>query len=408
MQDQKFSMIISHQIALVPNNKQASRLNQAVGVSRFAYNWALAEWKDQYQLCTKDSSLKKPTSNALDKKLNSIKLEKFPWMYSVPSCVAQRAVANVGAAFSRFFAGKAKYPKFKKKKHSGSFYLSNCAMRLDGSRIRIQNIGWVRMREALRFAGKVLSAQVLKRAGKWYVSINVDTEDFSHLRKSENQGVVGVDLGITTLATLSTGEKIAGRKPHQTLLNRVVRLSRSVSRKQKGSKNKEKARIKLARLHERIKNIRRSSIHEATSSITSRFSMVVIEDLNVLGMTKNKHLARAVSDAGFFEFRRHLEYKMRIRGGEVLTADRWFASSKLCSTCGTKNKELSLKQRKWTCLCCGSVHDRDVNAAINLKNLAVKYTVTACGEEGSGRGSSATLKPASKKQELDSAQAHRN
>ena len=206
MQDQKFSMIISHQIALVPNNKQASRLNQAVGVSRFAYNWALAEWKDQYQLCTKDSSLKKPTSNALDKKLNSIKLEKFPWMYSVPSCVAQRAV----------------------------------------------------------------------------------------------------------------------------------------------------------------------------------------------------------SDAGFFEFRRHLEYKMRIRGGEVLTADRWFASSKLCSTCGTKNKELSLKQRKWTCLCCGSVHDRDVNAAINLKNLAVKYTVTASGEEGSGRGSSATLKPASKKQELDSAQAHRN
>ena len=256
------------------------------------------------------------------------------------------------------------------------------------------------MRETLRFKAKILSATVSRVADRWFVSLAVDTQDTSHLPKAENQGAVGVDLGVKALATLSTGETIPGPKAHKALLVRLQRLSRSASRKVKGSSNRRKARAKLARLHARIAAIRSDALHKLTTGLTRRFHTIGIEDLNVRGMVKNSHLARSVADMGFFEFRRQLEYKTAMRGGEVVVANRWFASSKTCSDCGHKLNDLPLSVREWTCPACGTDHDRDVNAARNLQNMAVSSTVAACGEEGSGLRRKTKTKPASMKQEV--------
>jgi putative transposase len=347
-----------------------------------------------------DNSLPKPSEAALRRQLNAIKRERFPWMLEVTKNAPQMAIIQLGEAFKNFFAGRAKYPKFRKKGVHDRFTLTNDQFSIDGCRIRIPKLGWVRMREPLRFNGKILSATISRVADRWFVSITVDVPDQSHLPKAENQGVVGVDLGISALATLSTGEKIAGPKPHKALLGRLRRLSRSLSRKQKCSANRKKAKTKLARLHARIANIRQDALHKLTSDLTRRFHTIVIEDLNVHGMMANRHLARSIADMGFFEFRRQLEYKAAMRGGMVVVADRWFPSSKTCSVCGSVQEKLPLSIRQWTCPECGADHDRDVNAAINLKNMAVSSTVSACGEEGSGPTRKRQAKPASVKQEV--------
>ncbi|MBO0612402.1 RNA-guided endonuclease InsQ/TnpB family protein [Thiothrix fructosivorans] len=391
-------MIISHKIRLDPNNKQATYLAKAAGTARFAYNWGLAEWQTQYAAWKDDNTQPKPNQMSLRRQLNAIKREQFPWMLEVTKNAPQMAIIQLGQAFNNFFAGRAQYPQFKKKgKSRDSFSLTNDQFSLDASRIRIPNLGLVRMRETLRFSGKILSATISRTADQWFASITVDT-DQNHLPPAENQGTVGVDLGVSALATLSTGEKVTGAKPHKALLSRLKRLSRSLSRKVKGSANRHKAKQKLARLHAKIANIRQDSLHQLTTDLTRRFHTIGIEDLNVSGMVKNRHLSRAISDMGFFEFRRQLEYKAGIRGSVVVVADRFFASSKTCSAsgCGHKVDKLLLSVREWICPVCGAVHDRDVNAAKNLQeyasatlsNHAVSSTVSACGGEGSGLGAS--------------------
>ena len=285
------------------------------------------------------------------------------------------------------------------------------------------------MRESLRFTGKILSATLSREADKWFVSITVDTEDAPE-RRTENQGAAGVDLGVSALATLSTGEKVVGPKPHKALLKRLKRHSRSLSRKHKAAKvnlglaanapipkgvrlplpeNAKKVRAELSRLHARIANIRQDALHKLTSYLTRRFHTIAIEDLNVRGMLKNPRLARAIADMSFFEFRRQLEYKAERRGGMVVIADRWFPSSKTCSDCGTIQDKMPLAVRQWTCPDCGTIHDRDVNAARNLLALGVaalsRSTASsaeceACGEEGAGLRRKTKTKPASMKQEV--------
>lgn len=394
-------MLIAHRIALDPNNAQATYFARAAGTARFAYNWALAEWGRQYSAWKEDNSLPKPSQAALRRQLNAIKREQFPWMREVTKNAPQMAIIQLGQAFQNFFAGRAKYPQFRKKGMYDRFTLTNDQFDIDGSRIRIPNLGWVRMRETLRFAGKIMSATVSRVADRWFVSIAVDTPDSSHLPKAENQGAVGVDLGVSALATLSTGEPpIPGPKPHKALLGRLRRLSRSLSRKVKGSANRRKAKAKLARLHASIAAVRSDALHKLTTGLTRRFHTIGIEDLNVRGMVRNRHLARSIADMGFFEFRRQLEYKAAMRGGQVVVADRFYASSKTCSACGKKLDELPLSVREWVCPSCGVAHDRDVNAAINLKNMAASSAVSACGEEGSGSGRKARVKPTSMKQEV--------
>lgn len=325
-------------------------------------------------------------------------------MLEVTKNAPQMAIIQLGDAFKNFFAGRGKYPQFKKKgKSRDSFTVTNDQFSIDGSRIRIPSLGWVRMRESLRFSGKILSATISRTANRWFVSISVDTEDRTHLPKAENQGAVGVDLGVKALATLSTGETITGPKPLKTLMNRLQRLSRSLSRKVKGSNNRNKAKEALSRLHARIANIRSNTLHQLTTSLTRRFHTIGIEDLNVKGMVKNRKLSRAINDMGFFEFRRQLEYKSEIRGGLVVVADRFYPSSKTCSACGEVLDKLPLSVRAWECPSCHTHHDRDLNAAINLANYAVSSTVSACGGEGSGSATRkrSRTKPAPVKQEIN-------
>jgi putative transposase len=368
-------MLIAHRIALDLNNVQATYMARAAGTARFAYNWALAEWQRQYEAWKLDNSQPKPTQAALRRQLNSIKREQFPWMLEVTKNAPQMAIIQLGDAFKNFFAGRTRYPQFRKKGVHDRFTLTNDQFSIDGCRIRIPNLGWVRMRETLRFVGKIMSATISRVADRWFVSITVDTADSPHLPQAKNQGAVGVDLGVTALATLSTGETIDGPKPHKALLARLQRLSRSLSRKQKGSANRKKAKAKLARLHARIAAIRGDALHQLTTNLTRRFHTIGIEDLNVRGMVRNRHLSRSISDMGFFELRRQLEYKAGMRGGQIVVADRFYPSSKTCSDCGHKLEALSLSVREWPCPVCGSIHDRDVNAAINLKNMAVSSTV---------------------------------
>ena len=392
-------MLISHRIALQPSNRQKTYLGRACGVARFAFNWGLAEWKKQYEAWKLDSSLEKPSQLSLRRKLNSIKREQFPWMLEVTKCAPQLALIQLGKAFENFFKGRAAFPRFHKKGIHDSFSISNDQFSVVGKRIRIPSLGWVRMREQLRFNGKIMSATVSRTADRWYASITVDTPEAT-LSRTENQGAVGVDLGISSLAVLSTGEKIEGARPLKALLSRQVRLSRSLSRKKKGSSNYRKARMELAKLHARIACIRSDGMHKLTTSLARRFNVIGIEDLNVRGMMSNHHLARSIADAGFFEFRRQLEYKGAMTGARIIVADRWFASSRTCSACGALNEKLTLNIRQWTCESCGARHDRDVNAAMNLKNLAASSAVTACGEESSGASRKGRTKLASMKQEV--------
>nr|WP_229481705.1 transposase [Massilia sp. JS1662] len=376
-------MLVAHRIRLDPNNVQATYFVRAAGTARFAYNWALSEWRKQYEARKNDPTLPKPSEAALRRRLNSIKRESFPWMLDVTKNAPQMAIMQLGRAFENFFAGFARYPRFRSKGRDDRFTLSNDQFRVERRRIRIPRLGWVRMRETLRFAGRIVSASVVRVADHWYASITVETSD-PPVPPAENQGTVGVDLGVKTLATLSTGELFEGPKALRTLLMRLRQLSRAVSRKVKGSRNRAKAKLKLAKLHARIANIRRDSLHQLSTSITRRFNTIGIEDLNVKGMLGNRHLARAIADMGFYELRCQLDYKAAWRGGQVVLADRWFPSSKLCSACGYQLDELGLDVRHWTCPSCGTSHDRDVNAATNLRNMAVSSTASACGGECAG------------------------
>lgn len=376
-------MLTAHRIRLGPNKVQATYLARAAGTARFAYNWALAEWQAMHAATKADPAAPKPNEAALRRRLNAIKHAQFPWMMEVTKNAPQMAIMQLGRAFENFFGKRARYPKPRRKGVHDRFTLTNDQFRVEGKRIRIPKLGWVRMRETLRFAGHIVSATVSCKAGHWYASITVDTPDLA-LPPAENQGAVGVDLGVTALATLSNGETTPGPRPLRSLLARLRRLGRALSRKTNGSRNRGKAKRKLARLHARIGNIRSNALHQLTTSITRRFHTVGIEDLNVKGMLGTRSLARAIADMGFHELRRQLQYKAAWRGGRVVVADRWYPSSKLCSCCGYRLEALSLGVRQWACPCCSTLHDRDVNAAINLKNLAVSSTATACGGEGAG------------------------
>jgi len=376
-------MILAHRIRLDPNKVQATYLTRAAGTARFAYNWALAEWGRQFDACKRNPALPKPNEAGLRRQLNAIKRTQFPWMLDVTKNAPQMAIMQLGRAFQNFFEKRARYPKFRRKGANDRFTLANDQFQVDAKRIRIPKLGWLRMRESLRYTGRIVSATVSRTADYWYASISIDISD-AQLPPAENQSTVGIDLGVTHLATLSTGEKVTGPKALRALLDRLRRLSCALSRKVKGSCNRKMAKGKLARLHARIANVRANGLHQLSASVTRRFHTIGIEDLHVKGMLGNRCLSRAIADMGFAELRRQLVYKAQRRGGQVIVIDRWYPSSKTCSCCGYKLDALSLDVRHWTCPECATHHDRDVNAAINLRNMAVSSTVSACGGEGAG------------------------
>jgi putative transposase len=356
------------------------------------WNWALDEWNKQY------AAGAKPSSTSLKKQFNTIKYEKFPWLKGVHRDAHAQPFAYLGKAWNRFFsdikAGKKAYePRFKKKgKNWDSFYVANDKFRVDGKAVILPLIGRVAMTENLRFPGRIMSATVSRTIDKWFVSIQVDVPEDQAWKPRTGDATVGVDLGIKAAATLSTGESIKAPKPLKKALRRLRIRQRSISRKVEAAKieaglqakqlipkgthfpvsgNRKKASEAVARLYARIASIRKDFLHKLTIRLCRENQTIVIEDLNVKGMMANSRLARAISDVGFGEFRRQLGYKWLIFGNDLVVADRWFPSSKLCSTCGWKNDALQLKDRAWTCHRCGTFHDRDVNAAINLSKLPV-------------------------------------
>jgi putative transposase len=366
--------IIAHKIRLDPTAKQESAFVRACGVARFTWNWALQRWNEVYQ------EGGKPSGYSLKAEWNSIKCGRFPWVYESPKNANDQPFTDLQAAFGRFFRGEAHRPTFKKRGIHDAFYIENGKLRFEESRVRISVIGWVRIREALRFEGKVLSARVVREADQWHLAVQVELAE--SLPQSEGQGVVGVDLGLTHLATLSTGEKVENPKALATNLKRVQRLSRQVSRKQKGSKNREKAKRRLERCHLRVKNLRQDALHKLTTRLVHENQVVVAEQLHVKGMVRNRCLSRAISDAAWGEFRRQLAYKGELYGVEIILADRFYPSSKTCSGCGAVKTALALSERTYRCAECGLALDRDVNAARNL--LALGLRATACGEECAG------------------------
>jgi putative transposase len=386
-------MLLAHKIALNPTAAQAVYFAQASGTARFAWNWALAEWQRQY----KEGG--KPSDTSLRRELNAIKREQFPWMYDVTKAAVQEAIIDLGSAFRSFFEKRGKYPRFKNRDSRKSFCAANevGTFRADGKLIKLPVVGWVKMREAVRFKGPLKRATVSFEQGRWFVSLMIDTNDV--VPAAQEGGVVGVDLGVKVLATLSNGESVIGPKAHKMALKRLRRANKSLARKRKGSANWRKQKSRLARVHARVANVRKDAQHKLTTRLAKTFRAVGIEDLNVRGMVKNRSLARSVSDGGFFEFRRQLEYKCRMYGSTLVVADRWYPSSKTCSCCGVVKDTLALAERTFRCSDCGFEEDRDMNAALNLARYAASSAVSACGEERSGTVCKTRVKRASTKQE---------
>jgi putative transposase len=355
-------VVLCHKIRLRPDAAQEELFRRACGTARFTWNWALAEWQRRY------AAGEKPNEGRLRKQLNAVKGELFPWMREVPKSVVQQAVKNLGRAFRNFFEKRAKYPKFKKKfksRDSARFDNGPGTFRCEGKRIRLPVVGSVRMREQLRFTGRPLSATISCVAGGWFVSVAVEVEHRQPAR--ENQAAaVGADLGVTTAVTLSTGEKLESPRPLRRLLRKLRRLSRRHSRKQKGGANRRKSAGKLARLHDRVACVRQDWLHKTTTSLVRQFDRIAVEDLCVRGMMANGNLARSIADVGFFEFRRQLAYKCDLYGAYLHVVGRFFPSSKTCSRCGQVKDVLPLSERTFVCEC-GLVLDRDVNAAVNLR-----------------------------------------
>ena len=389
-------MLLAHRIRLDPSPAQRDYFARAAGAARRVWNWGLAEWLRQAALG------RKPNAIALKKQFNGIKYhhpdwldeQGQPWLRAIHRDAHAQPFANLARAWRRYFdalrAGHpAHSPRFKKKGRSrDSFYIANDKLRIEGTTAVLPKLGKVVLTEALRWPGRIMSAAVSREADHWFLAVQVDVPDEEARCRRSGDGIIGVDLGITAAATLDTGEKIAAPRPLKGALRRVRIRTRRQSRKHKGAKDragidgaipkgtrlpKSKNQIKgaeaLARLQARIARLRRDFLHKLTTRLCRENQAVGIEDLHVKGMLANSRLARSIADAGFFEFRRQMQYKAARYGTTIVVADRWFPSSRLCSCCGAKNNTLRLDERAWTCAC-GVLHDRDVNAAINLKRLA--------------------------------------
>jgi len=399
------------------NDQQITACRKHAGAARWAYNWGLARKQEAYQ-----ASGTSPSAIDLHRELNALKPTTVPWLYAVSKCAPQEALRNLDTAFAHFFRraqlkkagkhrGKLGYPQFKTKKRGlGSFRLTG-SISVFPDAIQSPRLGRLRLKERgyLPTSGvKILSTTVSEQAGHWYVSVLVEQDQAVPVNVGP---VVGVDLGIKHLATLSDGTTEPNPRYLKQRLKKLKRLQRAVSRKQKGSGNRRKATRRLALLYRKVTNQRNNTLHQLTTQLAKTKSVVVIENLHVSGMLKNHHLAQAIADVGFGEFRRQLTYKAAWYGGRVALADRWEPSSKTCSGCGWVDEELALGDRTFHCRnpkgSCGLVLDRDLNAAINLAQLADSSpeSQNACGEGSAGAGLRAGVKLPLVKQEPNTFEA---
>ena len=369
-------MLLGFKTELYPNNQQKTLLAKHAGVARHAYNWGLWLTKNilTHNSNNPDSKLKFPTAIDLHKLLVAMVKPNNCWYYEVSKTAPQYALRYLSVAWKRCFSKVSGQPQFKKKGRDDSFTLDG-SISVGFNRIKLPRIGWVKTFEILPDNVNPKSVTISKKADRWFVSFKIETE--SQITE-KSVDVVGVDLGIKSLATLSTGEVFVGAKSLRKLEAKLSRLQYLNRHKTQFSKNWKKAQLKIAQLHKRIANIRKDTLHKLTTYLAKNHNQIVIEDLNVSGMMANHKLAKAVGSMGFYEFRRQLEYKCELYGSELIVVDRWFPSSKTCSHCGEVKQSLSLSERVFNCEHCNFSCDRDLNAALNLA-MAVSSTVTACG-----------------------------
>ncbi len=378
----------AHKIKLCPNNKQANYFVRACGVTRFAYNWGLTEWQKQYK------NGENPSISKLKQRFNFIKRQEFPWVMEISKCASAKAFNNLDRAFAKFFKNikknkKLGYPRFKRKGIKDSFYIANDRIQFNNKKVRLPKLGWVKMKENLRFEGKIMSATVSRTADKWFISVRVEQEILDSVSVGP---VIGIDVGIKNLAVTSDGEVFKNPRALKKGEEKLRFLQKSTSRKKKGSNNWKKAVLKLQKHYYQISCVRQDSIHKATSAITKGVSCIGIESLNIHKMQKDRRISKTVNDASMSEFLRQIEYKSKWRGITIVKADKFYPSSKTCSKCGLVKGNLKLSDRVYKCEQCSLELDRDLNAAVNLRNLAVGSTASACclGSSGSSEKKSET------------------
>ena len=390
--------IRTQKIELNPNNKQATLMAQHAGYARVAFNFALSSFKAGL-----DSDDGWRTYQDIKKEFNAVKRERFDWCDNLAQNASKNAIHNFGDAVSRWKSGQNNFPTYKKRSGKCSYQADNGVgtVKVHKKRIDLPKIGWVRMREELRFTGEVSKIVVSKRNNHWFVSILVrcdsgnytyqpplfDDSDFgevdcasgnlpnglvgeqrspTNLSKIRKQPI-GVDVGINTLATCSDGVVYDNPRPLKRYQRKLRRANKALSRKVYLSKNWQKAKKRLGSVHYRIGCIREDAHHKASTAIVKRATAIGIETLNISGLLKNRRKpAKALSDSALSRFLTMLKYKAERRGIPITEADLFFASSKTCSNCGHKKNDLTLSDRTYHCTECGFESDRDVNAAINL------------------------------------------
>ena len=371
---------------LIPNNKQKTKLFQCFGVSRFAYNWTLGKQQENYKNGGKFIS-----DNDLRKEFTQLKKTKeYEWLNQYSNNIPKQAIKDACDSYKKFFKGYSKFPKFKSKKKSRpSFYVDNIKIQFTDAHVKLEKISnstkknkvklnWIRLAEKGRIPTdcKYSNPRVTFDGINFWISVGIEVEESTEM--PTNNGI-GIDLGIKDLAICSDGniyKNINKTKEVKRLKKKKRRLQRKVSRKylinKKGvcyykTSNIIKLENQLLKLNHRLTNIRHNYLHETTSEIISRKPMfIALEDLNVKGMMKNKHLAKAIQEQSFYEFKRIISYKANWNNIKIIEVPRFYPSSKTCSECGFIKKDLKLSDREWVCTECGVIHDRDYNASVNL------------------------------------------
>lgn len=391
-------MKLAAQSEIRPSNIQRNALMQHAGNARWTYNWALNRHKEAYQEWLSLGKPKKwkkwPNAISLHKELNLLKkvpLEEggVPWMYEASKASPQEALRNLDDAFKRFFKGLAEYPKFKSRnKRIGGFKLTG-TIKVTQTTIQLPRIGIIRLQPHERGylpIGKYSQVSVKEKAGRWFVSV-VNPIDIPE-GKPNGGSMVGLDMGVARLATLSNGFVVPNPKALQNGQKKLKKLQRDMDRKKKGSMNRRKAKAKVARAHARVTNLRRDAQHKASTYLTKNHSWIAIEDLKIKNMTKKggsrkRGLNRVMLDAALGEFRRQLEYKGLLNDCEIVVVPPHY-TSQMCSGCGFTSKGNRVSQSRFVCLSCGLRMNADLNAAINIKRLGVaasfSETKNACGE----------------------------
>ena len=366
-------MIRAFKFKIKPNTHQKELLSQFFGCTRFIYNWGLNLKTSAYK-----EHGERITYLELAKQLTVLKhQEEYNWLNDCPNVGLQQSLRCLDNAFTAFFRKKAKYPRYKDKRKSKDAikFISSVHFNFEDWKVKLPKLGWVKMCKNKAFDKSVCKQGTCTvsrdHCGTYWCSITVDDQQPCPAKaKLDKANAVGVDLGIKDYAILSDGTKFSNPKYLVNSHKKLKRLQQKFSRTVKDSKRHEAMRIKVARCYRNITNRRTNFIHQLSSHLVKRFDTICLEDLNVKGMEQNHHLARAIQDAAWSEFTRQLAYKSEWNGKNVLFIGRFEPSSKLCHKCGYVNSDLKLSNREWVCPVCGTVHDRDVNAAMNIREIA--------------------------------------